>query len=103
MSKFEEGLEECLYCGSSPHLNGPCPLTLKHDPVLNPKHYTTRLVKAPGEMIDVREAWELPFWLDHCVQYIARHRDKDNPLQDLKKARWYLDRYIAKLEREGQK
>jgi hypothetical protein len=32
------------------------------------------------------------------VKYISRCFHKGNPLEDLKKARWYLDRYIQKLE-----
>lgn len=70
----------------------------KFDPVEAPKGYTLRTVQLPGEVIDVLEAWDLPFQLANVVKYIARHRDKGSPLEDLKKARWYLDRYISKME-----
>ena len=34
------------------------------------------------------------------IKYITRERHK-NGLEDLKKARWYLDRLIKKLEKEA--
>lgn len=48
------------------------------------------------EAIKVIEAWELGFCLGNTVKYIARADHKGNPLEDLKKARWYLDREIAR-------
>jgi hypothetical protein len=65
------------------------------DMVNHPPHY------ARGdhyEPIKVIEAWELGFHLGNCVKYIARYKKKGTPLQDLKKARWYLDRKIARME-----
>jgi hypothetical protein len=64
------------------------------DPV-NPSHY-----KRGGiETIDVIEAWGLGFCLANAVKYISRAGVKTvDPLDDLKKARWYLDREIARLE-----
>jgi chorismate mutase len=34
----------------------------------------------------------------NIVKYVARAPHKGNELQDLKKARWYLDRLIEQLE-----
>lgn len=67
----------------------------KHDPVNHPKHY----IKGGIETIDVIEAFELNFQLANCCKYILRHGDK-NGLEDLKKARWYLDREISKQEED---
>ena len=55
---------------------------------------------APYEAIKVIEAWDLGFCLGNTVKYIARagKKDPDAELEDLKKARWYLDREIARLE-----
>lgn len=64
------------------------------DPINHPDHY----VASDIEPIDVIEAWELPHHLACVVKYIARHRHKGKALEDLKKARWYLDRYIRRLE-----
>lgn len=62
------------------------------DSVNSPKHYTT----GKYEVIDVIEDWELNFRLANAVKYIARHKHKGKPLEDLKKAAWYLQREIDK-------
>lgn len=52
------------------------------------------------EAIKIIEAWDLGFNLGNTVKYISRAGKKDpaKTLEDLKKARWYLDREIQKLE-----
>lgn len=62
----------------------------------HPKHYTSNRIEA----ISVIEDWNLGFHLGNVVKYICRAGKKDDVIQDLKKARWYLDRYIKKLEKE---
>lgn len=64
------------------------------DPVNRPRHYTSRDI----EVIDIIEAWEMNFHLGNVVKYVLRHKEK-NGLEDLKKARWYLDREITKQEK----
>lgn len=66
------------------------------DPVNHPAHYGG---DTTYEAIKVIEAWGLGFCLGNAVKYIARAGKKStDPLEDLKKARWYLDREIRKLE-----
>lgn len=67
-----------------------------NDPVNHPSHYTDSKI----EVIDFIEDKNLSFHLGNVVKYIARAGKKDTTktLEDLKKARWYLDRYIQKLE-----
>lgn len=65
-----------------------------NDPVQRPAHYTFSAV----EVIDAIEAWELGFHLGNVVKYVARARRKGRELEDLKKARWYLERAIGRLE-----
>lgn len=62
------------------------------DKINSPKHYTA----GKFEVIDVIEDWELNFRLANTVKYIARHQHKGKPLEDLKKAQWYLQREIDK-------
>jgi hypothetical protein len=50
------------------------------------------------EAIKVIEAWLLGFNLGNVVKYISRAGKKGNKLEDLKKAQWYLQREIEKLE-----
>jgi len=64
------------------------------DMVNHPKHYTF----GTYEVIDVIEDWQLGFHEGNCVKYIARAKHKGNELEDLKKARWYLDRKISDIE-----
>lgn len=55
------------------------------------------------EVIKVIEAWELnkSFCLGNAVKYIARAGKKhDNNIEDLKKAAWYLNREIDRLEKK---
>lgn len=62
----------------------------------HPPHY----VAAGIEAIDVIEAYELSFRLGNAVKYLLRAGRKGDRLEDLRKARWYLEREIATLERE---
>ena len=65
------------------------------DPVLHPAHYTF----APGfEVIKVIETWGLGYRLGNVVKYVARAGRKGDALEDLKKARWYIEREIAAIE-----
>lgn len=65
----------------------------KTDPVNHPAHY-----KVGGiETIDFIEAKGLTYHLGNAVKYITRADHKGNRLQDLEKARWYLDREIGNL------
>lgn len=55
------------------------------------------------EAIKVIEAWELGFALGNTVKYISRAGKKNSAdeIEDLKKARWYLDRRIEQLTQTG--
>lgn len=64
--------------------------------VNHPAHYGG--ADNPYEAIKVIEAWQLGFNLGNSVKYINRAEHKGTPLEDLKKARWYLDREIANRE-----
>lgn len=61
--------------------------------VNHPPHYRDN--GSGVECITVVE--HMTFNLGNAVKYIWRHNEKGNPLQDLQKARWYLDREIKLL------
>ena len=66
----------------------------REDSVNSPSHYTEGGI----ETIDFIEAKKLNYHLGNVVKYVSRCGLKsDNPLEDLKKARWYLDREIENL------
>jgi hypothetical protein len=70
----------------------------KRDSVDGPAHYGGK--ENVYEAIKVIEAWELGFCLGNTVKYISRAGKKDakKHVEDLEKARWYLDREIARLK-----
>ena len=65
------------------------------DSVTAPAHYT----RGGIECIDVIEALGLGFHLGNALKYLWRAGHKGDALEDLRKARWYLEREIARLER----
>lgn len=69
------------------------------DNVNHPPHYKT----GPIEVIEVIEGWALNYNRGNAVKYILRAEHKGHTLQDLKKARWYLDREIQGLEGEHER
>lgn len=54
------------------------------------------------EAIKVIEAWRLGFNLGNTAKYISRagRKDQNKTIEDLRKARWYLDREITNLEKK---
>ena len=66
--------------------------------VNHPQHYGGE--NNEYEAIKVIEAWRLDFCLGNTVKYISRAGKKDDVIQDLKKAKWYLERKIDQLERK---
>jgi hypothetical protein len=73
----------------------------KTEKVDHPQHYK------PGtyEVINVIEAYELGFHLGNTIKYVLRAGNKpgEPSIDDLKKARWYLDRKIEQIEKESAK
>jgi len=67
------------------------------DNVNHPPHYTQH--PSGVECIQITE--HMGFCLGNAVKYIWRADLKHDAVEDLKKARWYLDREIAR--REGPK
>ena len=65
----------------------------------HPSHYGG--ADNPYEAIKVIEAWGLGFNLGNAAKYIARSEHKGSPVEDLEKARWYLDREIANRKAPG--
>jgi hypothetical protein len=60
------------------------------DPVNHPAHYTAGGI----ETIDFIEAKNLNYNLGNAVKYITRAGLKGNRVEDLQKAKWYIEREI---------
>ena len=68
---------------------------MNHDPI-NPPHYRAY----PVEVIELTE--HLNFCRGNAVKYLTRAglKNPDTELEDLKKAAWYVNREISRIERE---
>lgn len=66
----------------------------QQDIVSHPAHYTTGSI----EVIDFIEDQQFGYHLGQVIKYVSRAKHKGNYLQDLKKAKWYLEREIAREE-----
>lgn len=62
--------------------------------VNHPDHYKGNRFEA----IDTIEDYDLNFNLGNVVKYTLRHNKKDNALQDLRKAEFYIKREIERME-----
>lgn len=65
------------------------------DMVNHPQHYSAHGI----EPIDYIESHDLNFNLGNVIKYISRAPYKGTELEDLKKAKWFLEREIKKHER----
>lgn len=67
-----------------------------NDPVNHPKHYTSH----PSGVECIAVVEHMTFNRGNAVKYIWRAGEKDPAaeIQDLEKARWYIDREIARLK-----
>ena len=113
---FTEGAQTCPHCGrsaknvahQSPPLSTSAPTnvhqcqpmptnapTNAHPDPINPDHYRQGTL----EVIDAIEGLALGYREGNCLKYLARYKYK-NGVEDLRKARWYLDRLIKEQEQE---
>ena len=65
----------------------------KKDKVDHPTHYNYGI-----EAIDIIESWALNFNLGNVIKYTLRAPYKNDTLEDLTKARWYIDREINRIK-----
>lgn len=78
--------------------------TQQPDPQINPEHYQNFSYNT--EVIDIAE--NLSYNAGNAVKYLARATRTDgqtkheNPLTDLRKAKWYVEREIDRLERDNE-
>lgn len=68
----------------------------RKETVNHPDHYNSKGI----EVMDVIRAFDLSFSLGNVIKYVLRagKKHKDTYLEDLKKAKWYLDEEIQHTE-----
>ena len=82
-----------------------CTDQARDDRVNSPSHYTSGRVEAIDIIEDAVKDAPTPgkgVLQSQVLKYVLRVWLKDNPLEDLKKAQWYLSRLIKKLEEENR-
>ena len=67
------------------------------DPVNHPDHYTSH--PSGVECVEITKYHD--FLTGNSLKYIWRHQYKGHPIEDLKKAVWYLNKRIEMLENEA--
>ena len=70
-------------------------MTCMNDPVNHPKHYTSH--PSGIECIQVTE--HMSFCIGNAVKYLWRADLKNDAIEDLEKARWYIEREIARRKK----
>lgn len=78
--------------------NGEPPSAIFHDPVNHPKHYTDH--PSGIECIQITE--HMGFNLGNALKYIWRCDLKKDAIEDLEKAKWYIERELAKRRKPEQ-
>ena len=61
----------------------------KEDIISHPSHYTKGI-----ETINYIRSWQMDYVRGNIIKYVTRYPYKGTPLQDLEKAKWYLDSLI---------
>lgn len=69
---------------------------MAEDLINHPKHYINHPAKI--ECIEISEHFD--FCVGNAIKYIFRRNEKDDPLTNLRKAVWYIDRALGKTEPE---
>lgn len=62
--------------------------------VNHPSHYNQGI-----EAIDIIESWGLNFSLGNAIKYILRAPHKDSQIEDLQKAKWYVERELERIQK----
>lgn len=59
--------------------------------------------KSGQHSLDVAEDFELNPAMATVLKYIIRYKKKGTPIEDMEKARWFIEREIKKLKAENDK
>lgn len=97
---LRDGQEQRDLVGRVPIHSGDCSPALERGHgeaprgALKDSPYGSHYKQGGPEPLELIEAFGLPFHLGCVVKYVARYKLK-NGVEDLHKARWYLDRYLS--------
>ena len=74
---------------------------MKKEMVNHPDHYNSGKI----EVIDFIKSLGLheEFCIANAIKYLSRYKHKGDPVEDLKKAKWYIDYIIKEMEEKCTK
>jgi hypothetical protein len=81
-------------CRAPAHLQS-CPARPARDAVNHPAHYTAH----PSGVECVQITEHMGFLLGNAIKYVWRADLKNDAIEDLRKAAWYIDREIQKRQK----
>jgi len=92
-----------IYCPECSNLiddDGKCFECIVYDPVNKPAHYN---LGDGVECIDyIKQVLGKEGFIDYChgnmIKYQHRYKYKRNPVEDMEKAQWYLNRMVETLK-----
>lgn len=99
--RYSEGGYPCDFCNHvSLNGTGDDLWEMANDMVNHPKHYTSGKIEVADFIADQK----LNFDRGNAVKYIVRagKKDEHKEIEDLEKAKWYIDHEI-KMLKEGEK
>jgi hypothetical protein len=68
---------------------------MTNDPVNHPQHYTSH--PSGVECIEVTE--HMNFCVGNAMKYLWRAGLKNDAIEDLEKAKWYIDRELQRIKK----
>jgi len=97
MSSHLDALSSAFGAEITSHLERMESVKSQHDPIKHPKHYTSH----PSGIEPIEICAYETFYRGNILKYVIRAPYKGCELQDLKKARQYLDWEISRVEEVG--
>lgn len=74
--------------------------TARVDPINHPQHYNFGKIECIDYLEDNLKQGFTSYLDGNIKKYLHRWQYKEKPLEDLQKARWYLDKLILKVSSE---
>tara|TARA_Y100000004_G_C8901878_1_gene406773 strand:- start:374 stop:586 length:213 start_codon:yes stop_codon:yes gene_type:complete len=68
------------------------------DNINSPSHYTQGNIEVIVFILDQK----MNYLQGNVIKYVCRYKYKGKPLEDLKKARWYIDKLIEEETKNGK-
>ena len=74
---------------------------MTEDQVNNPPHYNfNHKGEKAIETYEYIESWCMNYTQGNIIKYVSRYPYKGKALEDLQKARWYINKLISQIEQE---